>query len=128
MKLSLKINPLSVNKAWKGKRYKTDDYKSYEGLVLYEISKVIISTENRFSNTKNELSILYVFYIKNYGNADAGNFEKLISDILVKSGTVTDDRYFKSVTCIKERVDNYTDERIDIYISDYFDIKNIFPQ
>jgi Holliday junction resolvase RusA-like endonuclease len=34
MKIEYKIKPLSVNDAWKGKRYKTDLYKNYEKELL----------------------------------------------------------------------------------------------
>ena len=33
--MKIKIKPLSVNKAWQGKRFKTREYKSYEELLLY---------------------------------------------------------------------------------------------
>mgnify|MGYP006164432853 FL=1 len=32
--MRLEIKPLSVNKAWKGRRFKTDAYKSYEREVI----------------------------------------------------------------------------------------------
>ena len=32
--MRLDIKPLSVNEAWKGRRFKTDSYKSYERSVL----------------------------------------------------------------------------------------------
>lgn len=32
--MKIKINPLSVNAAWKGRRFKTDLYRSYERDVL----------------------------------------------------------------------------------------------
>ncbi len=36
---TINISPLSVNKAWKGKRYKTDDYKDFEFLVDRSLPK-----------------------------------------------------------------------------------------
>ena len=38
----LNIKPLSVNEAWKGKRFKTPKYKSYERDVLLMLPKMII--------------------------------------------------------------------------------------
>lgn len=35
------IKPLSVNKAWRGKRFKTDFYKSYEEELLWILPKNI---------------------------------------------------------------------------------------
>jgi len=58
----LKIKPLSVNKAWKGKRYKTDEYKAYEKAVLLMLPKIEIpegnlhvSLEFGFSNKASDL-------------------------------------------------------------------------
>jgi hypothetical protein len=38
----LPIKPLSVNKAWKGRRYKTDEYKAYEMELLYRLPKIVL--------------------------------------------------------------------------------------
>jgi len=35
MSTKIKIKPLSVNKCWQGKRFKTKEYKNYELLVLH---------------------------------------------------------------------------------------------
>jgi len=35
--MHLKIKPLSVNQAWKGRRYKTDKYKSYIKELLFTL-------------------------------------------------------------------------------------------
>ena len=37
--ITINISPLSVNKAWKGKRYKTDDYRAFEFLVSRTLPK-----------------------------------------------------------------------------------------
>ena len=39
MQIKYKIKPLSVNKAWAGKRFKTEDYKSYEKELLLALPK-----------------------------------------------------------------------------------------
>jgi len=36
----VKIKPLSVNKAWQGKRYKTPEYKDYRMLLRYTLPDV----------------------------------------------------------------------------------------
>jgi Holliday junction resolvase RusA-like endonuclease len=38
----IQIKPLSVNKAWKGRRYKTDDYKQCEHDVMWLLPKIKI--------------------------------------------------------------------------------------
>lgn len=37
--MKLMIKPLSVNEAWKGRRYKTDKYDHYRNLVLYSLPR-----------------------------------------------------------------------------------------
>jgi len=36
----IKIKPLSVNEAWKGQRFKTDKYKSFETEMLWKLPKL----------------------------------------------------------------------------------------
>ena len=36
---TINIKPLSVNRAWKGKRFKTKEYKSFENEMLLKIKK-----------------------------------------------------------------------------------------
>ena len=38
----LPIKPLSVNDAWKGRRYKTDKYIAYEMELLYRLPKIVL--------------------------------------------------------------------------------------
>lgn len=38
----ININPISVNKCWQGKRFKTQDYKRYEKELLYLLPKLTI--------------------------------------------------------------------------------------
>jgi len=33
----VKVKPLSVNDAWKGRRFKTDEYKAFEDEILYKL-------------------------------------------------------------------------------------------
>ena len=39
--IRINIKPLSVNEAWKGKRYKTDKYRQYENTLLWLLPKKI---------------------------------------------------------------------------------------
>jgi len=38
----LPIKPLSVNDAWKGRRYKTNAYRAYEMELLYRLPKIVL--------------------------------------------------------------------------------------
>lgn len=114
MNIKLKINPLSVNKAWRGRKFKTKAYEIFErdvanSLPFYEGEEI----------TKSEVFVYYIFYVKNYGNADTFNMEKTLSDMLVKRGYLKDDRYIRAGYVRKERVKEYADERIEIKISPY---------
>jgi len=105
MRIRLDIKALSVNRAWQGRRFKTQEYKNYEKNALALLPDI---------NTKHkELTITYNFYIKNYAMSDVGNFEKSLSDILVKKGIILDDRYIKKIILIKHKSEKHYIE-IDI--------------
>jgi hypothetical protein len=36
----IQIKPLSVNDAWKGRRFKTDEYKVYEQVLMYKLPAI----------------------------------------------------------------------------------------
>ena len=38
--IRINIKPLSVNEAWKGKRYKTDKYRMYQNTLLWLLPKM----------------------------------------------------------------------------------------
>jgi len=67
------IKPLSVNKAWQGKRYKTKDYKTYEKAV-YHLLPILTIPEG-------PLSIYLEFGFSN-SQADWDNPIKPFQDIL----------------------------------------------
>lgn len=106
----LKFKPLSVNKAWQGKRFKTPEYKSYENvlLTLIKIQKPI--------KVSGLVEVYYKFYIKEFSRSDVGNFEKPLTDIIVKAGLIDDDRYIVKTTLEKFKSDN---NYIEIYVSPY---------
>ena len=87
MQLFIDLKPLSVNKAWQGRRFKTEDYKNYERDCLYLLPKG--------KKIYGYIDVKYDFYIKYFKTSDVGNFEKPLSDILVKSGIIEDDKFIK---------------------------------
>ncbi|NCD07200.1 MAG: RusA family crossover junction endodeoxyribonuclease [Spirochaetia bacterium] len=105
MKKKILIKPLSVNKVWQGRRFKTKDYKEYEENVLNLLKGV--KKVNGF------IEVIYRFYIKNFSMSDVGNFEKPLSDIIVKSGIISDDKYILKMTLEKFKSDK---EYIEIEI------------
>lgn len=61
--VKLDIKPLSVNEAWKGRRYKTDKYKTYERTVLLMLPRkteipegnIALRLEFGFSNSSSDI-------------------------------------------------------------------------
>jgi Holliday junction resolvase RusA-like endonuclease len=95
MVINLDIKPLSVNEAWKGRRYKTDKYKKFESDVLFLLPKAKEKMPDMIA-----LDIHFGF--KNL-RSDIDNPAKLIIDILQKKYGFDDSQVFelnlrKSVT------------------------------
>lgn len=82
----LKIKPLSVNKAWQGKRFKTNEYKAYEKAVSLMLPKLEIPEGD-----------LHVFLEFGFSNAasDLDNPIKPFVDILQKKYGFNDSRIHK---------------------------------
>lgn len=105
----IKIKPLSVNKAWKGRRFKTDSYKSFE-------KKMILLLPNLKINFKGELTIK-IHYGFSSKLSDIDNPCKLILDCLCKKYLFDDRQIFKLIQT-KEIVKK-GNEFMEIKISDY---------
>lgn len=88
MKISVDVKPLSVNKAWQGRRFKTDDYLCYENEVYFLLPNG--------EHVGGMVEIWYTFYLKNHKATDTSNLIKLLEDIMVKKGLIDDDRYVYS--------------------------------
>jgi len=79
---------MSVNVAWQGRRFKTKQYLDYE-------QKCFILLPKR-KRVEGWVRVIYTFGMdttKSFKLSDIGNFEKPLSDILVKAGYIDDDRY-----------------------------------
>lgn len=74
--IGLNVKPLSVNGAWKGRRFKTDNYKSYEREVLLKLPPKLEIPEG-------DLEIEFLFCLSSK-NADWDNPTKPLQDILQK--------------------------------------------
>jgi len=106
--MRLDIKPLSVNKAFQGRRFKSPEYKSYEEECLW-----LLKGNEKVSGW---VEVTYHFHIKNFKRVDVGNYEKLISDIIVKAGLIDDDRFIKKMTLEKHQIEK--DEWIEIIIEE----------
>ena len=110
-KFEIMISPLSVNKAWKGQRFKTGDYKNF----CEDFAIKLPNNIKRF-NDKREIQIIIVFYLYNYTMRDIDNNLKPLLDQLVSNGIILDDRYIKRLIVSKERVIKKEYENIMIEI------------
>lgn len=75
--MKLNVKPLSVNRAWQGRRFKTDDYKAYEEECL------LLLPRSPSMNTRNPTSLSLRFGLSN-PLSDFDNCVKPFVDILQK--------------------------------------------
>lgn len=105
---SMKINikPLSINNAWRGRKFKTKEYDSYIQELLYLLPKKL---------KINPQELHFIFHLKSttYHKADLDNFLKPVLDIMVKKGLIEDDRYVNKITLEKKESDEFYIEIIE---------------
>lgn len=87
------MKPLSNNRMWQGRRFKTKDYLAYEEEVGWLLP--------RHKQVKGFVYIEYDFFLKNFGLRDVDNMIKPLQDILVKNGLIEDDRFIISFKATK---------------------------
>ncbi|MCK5584056.1 MAG: hypothetical protein KAI33_09700 [Elusimicrobiales bacterium] len=84
--IGIKIKPLSVNKAWQGRRYKTKEYKAYEKEILYKLPDIKIPEGDL---------ILYLEFGFSSKGSDLSNPIKMFEDILQKKYGFNDNRIYE---------------------------------
>ena len=93
--IKIDIKPLSVNKAWRGRRFKTDEYKAYQSELLYKLPEnaVVgdkICAEFGFSNKNcdidNPVKLLLDTMQLKYGFNDKSIIELNLKKVIVKKG------------------------------------------
>lgn len=87
--LKIPIKPLSVNEAWKGRRFKTDAYKSYSAGILLILPK-------RIDIPDGPLEIEYRFHVSNPAS-DWDNPIKPVQDIICFRYGINDKRIMRAV-------------------------------
>lgn len=84
--VKIKVKPLSVNRCWQGRRYKTEDYKNYELEVFYQLPSIQVPKEGKLRLELNfGLSVA----------SDIDNPTKPILDILQKKYDFNDNRIYE---------------------------------
>lgn len=86
--MRIKIKPLSVNDAWRGKRFKTPQYKTYEKVLGFMLPKLEIP------EGKLKIELTFGFSSK---ASDWDNPIKPIQDILQKKYGFNDNRIYEAV-------------------------------
>ena len=89
------LPPLSVNRAWQGRRYKTREYDKWLqwGLSILPKREMIFEP----------VEVCLTFYMRNPGRADVDNPIKTCLDLLVKRGYLKDDVQVQSLHAYKEK-------------------------
>jgi len=82
------IKPLSINQAFKGRRFKTPAYVAYEQELLLRLPNDVVIPEGK-------LKVRYSFGVSSR-NADFDNVIKLFQDILQKKYGFNDRRIYEA--------------------------------
>ena len=95
-KQRLDIKPLSVNKAWQGRRFKTDAYKSFEREMLLRLKTLKVESiskltlefgfSSRLSDIDNPVKIVTDCLCKKYGFDDRDIYELNVTKSIVPKG------------------------------------------
>jgi len=108
--IEIKIKPLSVNKVWRGRRFKTPDYEAYEEELWYLLPK-----GNRPAG-KLQLTIEFGFSTK---ASDVDNCVKPFIDVLQKKYIFNDNMIYKLV--VEKKIVPKKQEYIKFKIEKYED-------
>ncbi len=87
--VKIDIKPISVNEAWKGRRFKTDKYKSFRKRVLLHLRPMKLPEEGKL-----EIHLKYGFTT---AGADIDNPTKMILDILSEKFRFNDNRIYRLI-------------------------------
>ena len=106
--MRIDIKALSVNAAWKGRRFKTDKYKAYEKELLLKLKPM------KIPDGALELWINVGF---SSSASDLDNILKPFIDVLQKKYKFNDNRIFKQVIekCIVGKGEEYISFGINCY-------------
>lgn len=86
--MRIDIKPLSVNRCWQGRRFKTPEYKAYETELLYKLPKLKVGKE------KLKLTIIVGFSNK---KSDLDNICKPFQDIIQRAYSFDDSQIYKLI-------------------------------
>lgn len=98
MEIYKQIKTLSVNQCWRGRRFKTPEYKAYEKELLYTLPNLkvpeppykvtfVVGFSNRRSDIDNFLKPLIDIMQKKYGFDDKDIYELYVKKVITKKGS-----------------------------------------
>lgn len=107
LRMIIKIKPLSVNRAWQGRRFKTKQYLSYENELLFRLSSTIIPSppfevilifgqSNRLADIDNPAKPFLDILQKKYGINDRDIYRLIIEKKIVPKGSEFIEWYIKT--------------------------------
>tara|TARA_R110000868_G_scaffold176174_2_gene413622 strand:- start:877 stop:1200 length:324 start_codon:yes stop_codon:yes gene_type:complete len=96
--IEIPIKPLSVNEAFKGRRFKTDKYDTFIKSMLYQLPKInlpqapysmniVLGYSSRASDIDNGLKSLLDCLVKKYGFDDREIYQMNVKKEIVKKGS-----------------------------------------
>lgn len=103
--ITIPIKPISTNKLFQGRRFKTREYNKFLEAALYFAPKIKM--------IKGIVQVRVDFYTKHAKRSDIDNFLKGTFDLIVKAGYIEDDRFIYKLIARKFKSDN---ERIELRI------------
>ena len=99
MKFKLDIQPLSVNRAWCGRRFKTKEYKAWQEEFL------LLIKGQKIEKIEGEVEMYIEWASKNAKRSDVDNPIKLIIDRIVEAGIIRDDRDIWKLVVVKKKTE-----------------------
>ena len=108
MRFALPIKPLSVNKAYQGRRFKTKEHNQYCKDVA-----ILLPKGRKISGF---VKITYDFFLTNWKRTDGDNLVKPLTDVIVSCGLIDDDRFIMEYVIRKHSA---KEDRIDICIEEW---------
>jgi Holliday junction resolvase RusA-like endonuclease len=105
--MKLLIKPLSVNQAWKGRRFKTDEYKSYAKQLALILKPIKIDFNS-------QLRLDVVFGFSSHGS-DLDNPLKPLLDVLQNKYGINDNKIYELF--VKKEIVKKGNEFIELNIS-----------
>jgi Holliday junction resolvase RusA-like endonuclease len=91
--IEIQISPLRLSKAYQGRRFKTSEYKKWQGDFARLVGKQTPLT--------GQLALTVEFYIKNDKMSDIDNFFKATLDTMKDTNIIEDDRFIYEIHAYK---------------------------